>query len=111
MAGFDSFYEDDIMTEEEFIFDSLNNDPFFTVLKNTNITMVHLENEGFSHWTDTIEEDENEIAIDLNDDTEENKEALDVKEADTLNESSEKIQKDWKWYIWRSVSAYGKEIY
>ena len=94
MAGFDSFYEDDIMTEEEFIFDSLNNDPFFTVLKNTNITMVHLENEGFSHWTDTIEEDENEIAIDLNDDTEENKEALDVKEADTLNESSEKIQKD-----------------
>ena len=94
MAGFDSFYEDDIMTEEEFIFDSLNNDPFFTVLKNTSITMLHLENEGFSHWTDTIEEDDNEITIDINDVTEENKEGLDVNKTDTLNESSEKIQKD-----------------
>lgn len=94
MACYDSFYEDDIITEEEFIFDSLDNDPFFTVLKNTNITMLHLENEGFSHWTDTIEEDANETPIDINDDTEENKEALDVKEAETLNESSEKIQKD-----------------
>ena len=99
MAGFDSFYEDDIMTEEEFIFDSLDNDPFFTVLKNTNITMLHLENEGFSHWTDTIEEDDNEITIDINDVTEENKEGLDVKKTDTLNESSEKIQKDWISYI------------
>ena len=94
MACYDCFYEDDIMTEEEFIFDSLDNDPFFTVLKNTNITMLHLENEGFSHWTDIIEEDANEIPIDINDDTEENKEALDGKNTDTLNESSEKIQKD-----------------
>ena len=94
MACYDCFYEDDIMTEEEFIFDSLNNDPFFTVLKNTSITMLHLENEGFSHWTDTIEEDDNEITIDINDVTEENKEGLDVKKTDKLNESSEKIQKD-----------------
>ena len=94
MACYDCFYEDDIMTEEEFIFDSLNNDPFFTVLKNTSITMLHLENEGFSHWTDTIKEDDNEITIDINDVTEENKETLDVKETNTLNESSEKIQKD-----------------
>ena len=94
MACYDCFYEDDIITEEEFIFDSLNNEPFFTVLKNTSITMLHLENEGFSHWTDTIEEDDNEITIDINDVTEENKECLDVKKTDTLNESSEKIQKD-----------------
>ena len=94
MACYDCFYEDDIITEEEFIFDSLHNDPFFTVLKNTSITMLHLENEGFSHWTDTIEEDDNEITIDINDVTEENKEALDVKETNTLSETSEKIQKD-----------------
>ena len=93
MACYNCFYEDDIITEEEFIFDSLNNDPFFTVLKNTNITMLHLENEGFSHWTDIIEENDNEITIDINDVTEENKEALDVKETDTSNESSEMVQK------------------
>ena len=94
MACYDCFYEDDIITEEEFIYDSLNNDPFFTVLKNTSITMLHLENEGFSHWTDTIEEDDNEITIDINDVTEENKEALDNKDTDTSKESSDKIQKD-----------------
>ena len=92
MACYDCFYEDDIITEEEFIFDSLDNDKFFSILKNTNITMLHLENEGFSHWTDIIEEDANEIPIDINDDTEEKKEALGVKEADKLNEDSGKMQ-------------------
>ena len=56
VKDYDYPYQGNLITEEEFVFDSLKNEKFFQILKSTNIEMLHLINEGDSIWDDPDEE-------------------------------------------------------
>ena len=54
--GYDYPYDNEFISEEEFIYDSLKNRPLFDILTTTNIKMLHLKDEGESLWDDPDEE-------------------------------------------------------
>ena len=44
--------ESHILTEEEFVYDSLNNAAFFAMIQDTKIHMLHLSDEAKLFWDD-----------------------------------------------------------
>ena len=56
MEDYDYPYQGNLITEEEFVYDSLKNDTLFHMLENTNLKLLHLRNEGHNVWDDPNEE-------------------------------------------------------
>ena len=54
MIGYDNLYEENFVSEEEFVFDSIRNPELFRILTNTNIKMLHLTND--MAWDEPDEE-------------------------------------------------------
>ena len=60
VEDYDYPYQGNLITEEEFVYDSLKNDTLFQMLENTNLKLLHLRNEGHNVW-----DDPNEVCINV----------------------------------------------
>ena len=56
MRHYHQSYEGGIISEEEFVYDSLQNQELFKVLSKTNIKALHLANEDEKEWEEPDEE-------------------------------------------------------
>ena len=56
MSGYDCPYEENFISEEEFVFDSLQNSELIQILSKTNIKSLHIMNEGEMAWDEPDEE-------------------------------------------------------
>ena len=57
--NYEEVWEEETMTEEEFIYDSLRNRPFFDIIDNIDLHWLHLVNGSSSLW-EKITQNDNE---------------------------------------------------
>ena len=56
MKNYDQSYEESTISEEEFVYDSLQNNELFKIMSKTNIKALHLANEVDKEWDEPDEE-------------------------------------------------------
>ena len=56
MRTYNQSYEEDTISEEEFVYDSLQNKELFKILSKTNVKSLHLANEVEKDWDEPDEE-------------------------------------------------------
>ena len=56
MRTFNQTYEEDTISEEEFVYDSLQNKELFKILSKTNVKALHLANQVEKDWDEPDEE-------------------------------------------------------
>ena len=56
MRHYHQSYEGESISEEEFVYDSLQNKELFKILSNTNIKALHLANDDDKEWDEPDEE-------------------------------------------------------
>ena len=56
MSGYACLYEESFISEEEFVFDSLQNSELLQILSKANIKSLHIMNEGEMDWDEPDEE-------------------------------------------------------
>ena len=56
MSGYDCLYEESFISEEEFVYDSLQNSELLQVLSKTNIKSLHIIKEREMDWDEPDEE-------------------------------------------------------
>ena len=83
MKNYVDCWEVQTITEEEFIFDSLRNRPFFDIFKKAELHMLHCVNEGSSLWDNTTQSDD-EKSFETSKDNNEDSDNFLVMNDDTL---------------------------
>ena len=56
MRTYNQSFEEDTISEEEFVYDSLQNKELFKILSKTNVKSLHLANEVEKDWDEPDEE-------------------------------------------------------
>ena len=56
LIGYQYKPEEDYISEEEFVFDSLQNPEIFLIISKSNLKALHLKNEGEMEWDEPDEE-------------------------------------------------------
>ena len=56
LNGYQYKPEEDYMSEEEFVFDSLQNPEIFLIISKSNLKALHLKNDGEMEWDEPDEE-------------------------------------------------------
>jgi hypothetical protein len=56
MSSYDCLFEESFISEEEFVFDSLQNSELLQLLTKTKIKSLHIMNEGEMDWDEPDEE-------------------------------------------------------
>ena len=56
MRNFNQSFEENTISEEEFVYDSLQNKELFKILSKTNVKSLHLANEVEKDWDEPDEE-------------------------------------------------------